>query len=211
LASNWLMQGLWKKLNCLVPVYGKGDDAGNYTEVWLSDGRKFLDRRRIRTVLKNLTAYLGATAHQQDTAWSVKKGKSRGPLVLGPEMVLIPLRLRHPRGRDEGGTGYAVQQNIVKWEPCSVEPYKTCLYLKGGQTLYCLLSLATLEKHLLAGQKALKLRRDAYRELASAGCFVCENASHLLVEPNGSATPVQVLDSHGKYIVLRLENLHTGG
>ncbi|WP_170291017.1 hypothetical protein [Neomoorella glycerini] len=35
----------------LVPVYGSGDDAGNYTEVWLDDGQILLDRRRTKNVL----------------------------------------------------------------------------------------------------------------------------------------------------------------
>lgn len=207
--ANWIRQRLWEHLNCLVPVYGEGDDAGNYTEVWLDNGEKLLDRRRVKTVLKALATYLGVSWRQQYTAWQDNGRRHLPPVVLGPEMALVPLRLRQPCNRDEGGTGYVVSSNVTRCEPYLKPPYRSRLILKGGQVLPCLLSLATLELRLLAGQKALQRRREAYvstqRKLPAADYAdytVREDEGHLLVEPDGSAHPVRVVNRLGDLIIV---------
>ncbi|MDK2821764.1 MAG: hypothetical protein PWP31_1729 [Clostridia bacterium] len=203
--KKWITQRLWYYLNCLVPIYGTGNDTGNYTEVWLDNGEKIVDKRRVKTVVRSLASYLGVSWQQQYTAW-IQEGHSHpAPLVLGPDMVLIPLRLRRPRSRDEGGTGYVVGSKVIRCEPFLEGPYRSRLVLQGNQILPCLLSLDTLELRLLAGQKALNQRLETYRELAAAGTLY-EHKSHLLVEPNGSATPVRILEREGNLIVLRQEN-----
>ncbi|MDN5327270.1 MAG: hypothetical protein PWP41_1966 [Moorella sp. (in: firmicutes)] len=208
--TNWIRQRLWKHLNCLVPVYGSGDDAGNYTEVWLDNGEKLLDRRRVKTVLKALATYLGVSWRQQYTAW-VEAGRSHlVPIVLGPEMALVPLRLRRPRSRDEGGTGYVVTGNVIKCEPYFKPPYRSRLVLKGGQVLPCFLSIATLELRLLAGRKALQRRWEIYREtrqeLVAADPAVYKDEGHLLVEPGGNAHPVRVVNRLGDLIIVCRDN-----
>lgn len=70
-----------------------------------------------KTVLKSLAAHLGISIRQERTAWS-REGRSHAyPIVLGPETVLAPLRLRLPRARDEGGTGYVVWSKVKTYEP----------------------------------------------------------------------------------------------
>lgn len=204
--NKWIKNHLWLGLNCLVPVYGKGDDAGNYTEVWLEDGQKILDRRRTKTVLKALASYLGASWQQQATAWSGENRRLLSPIVLGPDMVLVPLRLRQPRSKDEGGTGYVVQNKVIRWEEHEEGPYRTRLHLKGEQILPCLLSIDTLELRLLSGEKALRTHKEIFKGIILTGCRVYEHSPHLLVEPDGSTTPVKVLDRQGNLIVLRQEN-----
>lgn len=206
MSNKWLQQRNLVKLNCLVPVYGSGDDAGNYTEVWLDDGQKILDRRRTRTVVKHLASLLGVSWQQQTTAWSRGKRCHLPPIVLGPDIVLVPLRLRYPRSRDEGGTGYVVESKVVKWESCRDSPYRTRLYLKGNQVLPCLLNLNTLELRLLAARKALRRRQEIQQELVAAGYEIYEEPRHLLVEPDGSTTPVMVVERLGNLILLRQEN-----
>ncbi|BCV22080.1 hypothetical protein [Moorella sp. Hama-1] len=95
-------------------------------------------------------------------------------------------------------------------QPYLKPPYRSRLILKGGQVLPCLLSLATLELRLLAGQKALQRRREAYastrRELSvadDADYIVREDhESHLLVEPDGSAHPVRVVNRLGDLLII---------
>lgn len=207
MSNKWIHQHNLAKLNCLVPVYGSGDDAGNYTEVWLDDGQIILDRRRTKTVLKRLSSLLGVSWQQQTALWSPGKRCQLPPVVLGPDMVLVPLSLRHPQRRDEGGTGYAVENKIINYESHRNPPYRTRLYLKGDQVLPCLLNINTLKLRLLAAREALRRRQETYLELAAAGYNMYE-PSYLLVEPDGSATPVQVVERRADLIVLRQESYH---
>ncbi|WP_258359803.1 hypothetical protein [Moorella sulfitireducens (nom. illeg.)] len=207
MAVNWIREDLWQKLNCLVPVYGSGDDAGNYTEVWLDDGRKILDRRRTKTVLKALAAHLGVSWRQEHTAWSWEGRSHLAPVVLGPEMVLVPLRLRRPRSRDEGGTGYVVGGKVKTFEPYNEGFFRTLLYLDGNMTLPCLLNMDTLALRLAEGERALRRRRETFCEL-SAPNFTrrVNNNSYLLVEPGGGTVAARLVDSRGDVIILRRED-----
>lgn len=201
--ANWIQQGLWLKLNCLVPVYGNGDDAGNYTEVWLDDGQILLDRRRTKTVLKALAAHLGVSWRQEYTAWSVEGRTHLAPIVLGPEMVLIPLRLRRPRSRDEGGTGYVVGSKVKTYEPYAEGSFRTRLILPGNQVLPCLLNMDTLALRLLDGERALQRRQETFCKLNASGTVLYEKNCCLLVAPGGNTIPVQLMDYPGDLIILR--------
>lgn len=206
LAINWIKEGLWQRLNCLVPVYGSGDDCGNYTEVWLDDGTKILDRRRTKTVLKSLAVHLGVSWRQEQTAWS--QGRSHAtPVVLGPEMVLVPLRLRQPRARDEGGTGYVVGGKVKTFEPFREGCYRSRLIFHGGQVLPCLLNMNTLALRMAAGERALLRRRELADRLTAAG-VVCreKDGCCLLIEPGGGTISARLIDRKGDVIILRREN-----
>ena len=207
MAASWIQKGLWQNLNCLVPVYGTGDDCGNYTEVWLDDGQKILDRRRTKTVLKALASHLGVSWRQEYTAWS-REGRSHlAPIVLGPEMVLVPLRLRRPRSRDEGGTGYVVGGKVKSFEPYVEGFFRTRLILAGNQVLPCLLNMDTLALRLLDGERALQRRRETFCKLSGRGTVCREkNSCYLLVEPGGSTVAAQLIDRKGDVIILRRED-----
>ncbi|WP_406678038.1 hypothetical protein [Moorella sp. ACPs] len=207
MVANWIQEGLWQKLNCLVPVYGSGVDAGNYTEVWLDDGSKILDRRRTKTVLKALASHLGVSWRQEYTAWS-REGRSHlAPIVLGPEMVLVPLRLRRPRSRDEGGTGYVVGSKVKSFEPYNEGFYRTRLILAGSQALPCLLNMDTLALRLVEGERALQRRRETFCRLSARSSTCREDAgSYLVVEPGGSAVAARLIDRKGDVIILRRED-----
>ncbi|PRR71331.1 hypothetical protein [Neomoorella humiferrea] len=205
MAINWIKEGLWQRLNCLVPVYGTGDDCGNYTEVWLDDGTKILDRRRTKTVLKSLAAHLGVSWRQEQTAWS--QGRSHAfPVVLGPEMVLVPLRLRRPRSRDEGGTGYVVGGKVRGFEAYREGCYRTRLFLAGNQVLPCLLKMDTLALRLAEGEQALLRRRELAERLTAAGTICRERDGYcLVIEPGGKTVPARLIDRGGDIIILRRE------
>lgn len=206
MAINWIKEGLWQRLNCLVPVYGTGDDCGNYTEVWLDDGTKILDRRRTKTVLKSLAAHLGVSWRQEQTAWS--QGRSHAfPVVLGPEMVLVPLRLRRPRSRDEGGTGYVVGGKVRSFEAYREGCYRTRLLLAGNQVLPCLLNMDTLALRLAEGERALERRRETFCELsARISTRRTKDNCYMVVEPGGSTVPARLIDRGGDIIILRRED-----
>ncbi|WP_338825115.1 hypothetical protein MHOCP_06740 [Moorella humiferrea] len=207
MAVSWIQKGLWQNLNCLVPVYGTGDDCGNYTEVWLDDGQKILDRRRTKTVLKALASHLGVSWRQEYTAWS-REGRSHlAPIVLGPEMVLVPLRLRRPRSRDEGGTGYVVGGKVRGFEAYREGCYRTRLFLAGNQVLPCLLNMDTLALRLAEGERALERRRETFCELsARISTRRTKDNCYLVVEPGGSTVPARLIDRGGDIIILRRED-----
>lgn len=148
----WMRESMLFHLNCLVPVYY--DDGGNYTEVWFDDGRKELERNRTVTVLANLTRFLGVNPRQADTPWGKGGNRRATPIILLPEIILVPLLLRRPRYRDQGGTGYVVVQKIINWEVAEVDGYRSVLLLEGNQKLYCVQRYESLSQRLMEAGKA---------------------------------------------------------
>ncbi|MGI6286008.1 hypothetical protein SEF58_09345 [Neomoorella humiferrea] len=207
MALYWIKDGLWEKVICLVPVYGAGNDCGNYTEVWLDDGTKILDRRRTKTVLKSLAAHFGVSIHQERAAWAGEGRSHAQPVVLGPETVLVPLLLRRPRARDEGGTGYAVWSKVKTYEPYREGSYRSRLIFHGGQVLPCLLNIKTLAMRMAEGERALQRRRELTEKLTAAGAVCRERDGYcLVIEPGGKTVPARLIDRGGDIIILRRED-----
>lgn len=147
---------------CLLPVYGRESDCGNYTEVWMDDGRKFLVRQRIKTVLKHIAAFMGVNLAQEDAAWGKLGRKHAFPLVLAPYLTLIPVLVRRPRGRDEGATGYIVLQKVVGYQQAEEAGFRSVILLDGGLRLPCLLSFRSLALRIVNGEQVHRLSQTLH-------------------------------------------------
>ncbi|WP_025774122.1 hypothetical protein [Neomoorella thermoacetica] len=148
----WMRESLLSHLNCLVPVYHL--DGGNYTEIWFDDGRKELERNRTVTVLRRLARFLGINPRQNDTPWGRGGNRRATPIILFPELILVPLLLRRPRYRDQGGTGYVVLQKIIDWEAAEMDGYHSVIFLEGNQKLYSVQGYESLSQRLIEARKA---------------------------------------------------------
>lgn len=148
---NWLREKELIHLNCLVPVYD--EDGGNYTQVWMDDGRKILERYRAKTLLKHIAAYMGVDIKQKSAAWVGDDRRKSIPLVFGPRMTFVPIRVRKPRYRDEGSTGYVVREKVITWDEIDDNEYHTRLQLDGGDYLLCLLKLDSLSIRLTEAER----------------------------------------------------------
>ncbi|MGB9662224.1 MAG: hypothetical protein ACPL5F_09455 [Moorellaceae bacterium] len=147
---------------CLLPVYGQGTDCGNYTEIWMDDGRKFLVRQRIKTVIKNIAAFMGVDLNQKDAAWGKLGRKHAFPLVLAPYMTLVPVFVRHPRGHDEGATGYIVLQKVEGYQEAEEAEFRSVILLDGGLRLPCLLSFRSLALRIVNGEQVHRLSQTLH-------------------------------------------------
>ncbi|MGI9952516.1 hypothetical protein V3F56_09165 [Moorellaceae bacterium AZ2] len=161
---TWLRDKELALLTCLVPVYGS--DGGNYTEVWLEDGRKFEVKNRIKTVVKNIMDFLAMSPRQSSSAWQAGGRRHAPPIVLGPHMTLVALPVRRPLFRDQGGIGYVVLQKIVSWEKKEEGDFRTSLVLAGGQRLGCLLKMGSLELRLMEANKIWRRSLKLFKELS---------------------------------------------
>lgn len=164
---SWLKD--LSKVICFVPVYVEGMDGGNFTEVWMEDGTKYLIRKKIKTVLKNVASFLGVDIRQVHAAWATEGRKHVRPLALGPHMTLVPVPVRRPRSRDEGGTGYVVIQKVYS---CGRTPkeeaqkgFQSMVTFEGGQRLLSLIKFERLVPRIEEGRNACQRSQEVYGSL----------------------------------------------
>lgn len=162
---GWLREKELVRLTCLLPIYGK-DDGGNYTEVWFDDRRKLEVKNRTKTVVNNILGFLGMSTRQALSAWGREGRRHALPIVLGPQMTLVPLPVRRPLFKDQGGTGYIVLQKIVSWEEEQEGEFRSSLLLAGDQRLGCLLKIESLQIRLMEAQKVWRRSLELFNELS---------------------------------------------
>ncbi|SMB98247.1 hypothetical protein SAMN00808754_2224 [Thermanaeromonas toyohensis ToBE] len=158
------------KVICFVPVYVEGVGGGNFTEVWMEDGRKYLVKKKIKTVLKNVASFLGVDIRQVYAAWAVEGRKYVRPLALGPYMTLVPVPVRRPRTRDEGATGYVVVQKVYSCSRVQKEEapkgFQSVIQFEGGQKLFCLIKFERLAPRIQEGQNVRQQSQKLHEGLA---------------------------------------------
>jgi len=160
----WLKEQELAHLNCLIPIHHL-EDGGNYTELWFSSGKKYLAPNRLKTVIQYIACYLGVNIKQELAAWATEARRHALPLVLGPNFTLVPVLVRRPPFRDAGGTGYVVRQKILSWEKVEEGEFRTCLWLAGGQRLFCLLNPLSLLMRLAEADKVTQRSQKLYAQL----------------------------------------------
>ena len=127
---------VWKDIMAMVPIYG--DDGGNYTEVWFTNGSKMIVRNRTTTVVNQLAKVFAVDISQLKVNMGKKLGQKRGaPLPLTDGLWLIPISYRIPLGENHGATGYVVFQKLVAVGNGEVT-------FKNGEVLTCLSKGRTL-------------------------------------------------------------------
>lgn len=165
---TWLKE--LTKVICFIPVYVEGVDGGDFTEVWMEDGRKYLVKKKIKTVLKNVASFLGVDIRQAYAAWAVEGRKYVRPLALGPYMTLVPVPVRRPRTRDDGAAGYVVVQKVYSCGRVSKEEaskgFQSVIQFEGGQKLFCLIKFERLATRIQEGQNVRQQSQKLHEGLA---------------------------------------------
>ncbi|MDN5348148.1 MAG: hypothetical protein PWP65_1712 [Clostridia bacterium] len=198
------LEELCLHLNCMVPVYGQGDDAGNYTELWLDDGNRVLIRNKTKTVLHRLAELFGVSIHQRRAYWRrLGYRHHEAPLVFGPDLVFISLRLRRPRFRDEGGSGYAVLQKVKTWEKYTEGDYRSRLIFHNGDILPSLLTPQKIACRLKEGEEAQRRWQELVEKFQVSG-KAREEKDYVLELPGGRKARAELVSQEGSLLVLKV-------
>ena len=165
----------------LEPCYA--EDGGNTTRIYLASGEVIIDKRRIRTVLKQIAYHYNAdVAYLRQKYGKIVNCSLTVPLPLSLHLVLVPIKMRLPKFEQDGAIGYINACAVQKIETISQPAGKTgprCLVcLTGGFKLTCYISLSKMEERLSKSDHALTHFKTLHRIIKPVGkALVMEQAS----------------------------------
>ncbi len=151
----------WREIACFIPIYDS--TRGNCTEIWLDSGEKAVVPQKVSTVLHMLGRVfsLDLCHLKQQQRKRLKKGKLV-PLPLHYEMVLVPLKVREPRVKDDGAFGYVVYNRVAGYDDAGEPPYLSWLALTNGMVLKTYHTRDTIDERLHQAEIVLKNYRHLY-------------------------------------------------
>lgn len=108
---NFDLLAVWPEILCLVPVYTA--DGTNGTAVYRENGEPIFNPLRTKTLVRQLARVfcLDLKAARQHYA-EVSKRQYTVPIPLRPDLVLVPVRARRARVKDDGTRAYVVKAKI---------------------------------------------------------------------------------------------------
>ncbi|MGF7184528.1 hypothetical protein GGQ84_000612 [Desulfitispora alkaliphila] len=122
---------IWHEIDYLRPVYC--EDGSNCTEIGLTDGKELMDKRKVKSVLKELAGVFALDLGRLKRRYgSIVGRKSSCPIPLAKDYTLVPMKMRQPLGKDDGALGYVVKSRIVEVEG---EANECLITLKSGQQI----------------------------------------------------------------------------
>lgn len=145
----------WKdNLAALIPCYDPG--GGNATLIYTISGELERDRRTVRWILRRLARACCVDLDAARLRFGEYLACNQGvPLPFTDALVLVPLKVRRPVGRNDGSWGYfnpAAVEDVVVGSDGSAG---SVLLLHGGHLVGCLYTLKTVKKRLQAGSIVL--------------------------------------------------------
>lgn len=116
---------VWPDLLCLNPCYGR--DGSNGTQVLLASRPPLYSSLRTKTLVRQLARHFAVDLKAACSKYSAICGRSYAlPLPLRPGLILVPVRSRQARFKDDGTRAYVVKSKI-----CALAPL-TCQEPQGG-------------------------------------------------------------------------------
>lgn len=141
------MQEVLADLNGFFPV--TGEDGGNYTQLFLKGGRKLTSPRRTKTLLAELAkVYAKDIVLVKRQAGGILGYSKDLPLLIIPQLVLIPVKVREAGFKDEGTFGYAVLNRIDAVQPAKTGGFKSCVVFNDGSRVPSLNTVQKLRQKL---------------------------------------------------------------
>lgn len=133
----------------LLPVYEEG---GSATKIYTRKS-EYTDPRSLRWILRQGAAYYGSELKvvRQQYAEHLQR-RQNVPFPLSPHLILLPLKMREARVSGDTTIGYINAFEVEKALNEGEAPYRSAILFKGGLTLPCLNSFATLQERFLQGE-----------------------------------------------------------
>ncbi|MDW7730116.1 MAG: hypothetical protein SCJ94_08965 [Bacillota bacterium] len=176
-----ILEAIFPNIVALEPYYSK--DGGNATRIYTASGEIIIDKRRIRTVLKQLARHYNAdVAYLRQKYGKIVNCNLIVPLPLSLHLVLVPLKMRLPKFEQDGATGYinacAVTRIEASAPPAGKAGSRCLVTLTGGFKLTCYISLSKMEERLSKSDHALTHFKELHRIKKPDGkALVMEQAS----------------------------------
>ncbi len=126
----------------MMPCYSR--DGHNCTKVILDDGRDYIEKVRIRTMMKRMYEHYMMDARAYERKLRSKLGPGPIPVRMSAEKVYLPIKMRKPFGRDDGAFGWVNALCIV--EVAKVSGGVSSIRLQNGVDLEVLESVDVIER-----------------------------------------------------------------
>lgn len=148
---------LLMSIAAIVPVYG--ENGGNSTRIYFSDGSRYDYNLKLKTVLNRLARYFNySLTHLRENYGTYLCCRHSAPLPLNEKLVLVPFKARIPHWPQDGSSGYVNLMAVEKTEALApmIEPDqpKCQIHLKGDTHLACYITETTLQKRFQKGRQS---------------------------------------------------------
>lgn len=154
------------------------ENGGNDTELWLSDGRKICVSRKTKTVLSDLAkVFAKDICLVKRQAGQVLGYKRDLPLLLTMDLVVIPVKVREARFKDQGTIGYCLYQGVDMVQPIKEGVFKSALVFKNGQSLFTLNTVYKVRQKLSEARDLLNYESRRLRLLQNREIGMCAEAA----------------------------------
>ncbi len=159
------LERCWPELLCLVPVYAP--DGTNGTAVYLENRPPLFASLRTETLVKMLARLFCVDLKVARKRYSeASKRKYNPPLFLRPGLVLVPVRARQARAKDDKTRAYLVKAKIASLSE-EGKPPKTRIVFVDGTSLEVLQRAASIR--VLLAQAEL-VEQEGLSLLGAHGC-----------------------------------------
>lgn len=193
----------WQLLNFLQPLYM--EDGTNGTLVNLGKGNCYQDKRKVKTILKQVAKQFAVDLSAAKANYGRAVGrKDSTPIPMTGSLVLLPVKMRLPVSKDDGSWGYVVLEQIAYYTKVDLLEYKSKVTFKDGSEVFTLLSTDALyalsrdgelvkKKHLQLmstgkgeGQHIYEAAGSYLQPSCSAGCILTMMGQYFSAKSKGS-------------------------
>ncbi len=121
---------IWPELLCLVPVYAR--DGTNGTEIRLENQEPVFSPLRTKTLVRRLARHFTLDLQAAYRKYAEVSGRRYAlPLPLRPDFVLVPVRARRARVKDDGTRAYVVKGKIAEIIPGGKSGLTRLIFVDG--------------------------------------------------------------------------------
>lgn len=150
--STWLTQGMWG----IIPMYGQ--DGCNGSTLLFNNGPPLKVGKKVQSVIKAICALYQKDVNLVRKYASQFTGiKSLNPLPITPEVILVPVKIRKPVGKNDGATGYIFHLAI---DAVKANDSGCILHLKDNTQLQVLDSVSTMKRRINITNMIYKIIKD---------------------------------------------------
>jgi len=145
-----------ERIIAILPVYLSM--KGNCSVIITLKGGTYQVHKTVRTILKQMTRYfLMDLNHIRRYYGNLLNVKNLTPIPFNRDNIFIPVKVRRPLARNDGSIGYI---NIDSIKKVSEANGKTKILLINNNTIDCLNSMETVNKHIKNGNIVKNLIKE---------------------------------------------------
>lgn len=134
------------QITAIIPMYRQ---EGDVSLIVYRDGRTEVKPCQVRAVLCQIARQFCIDLPLiKKKAGAVASRSLYNPLLLNPELLLVPLKTRRPRVPRDNTLAYINSVSVTNISKSNTPPYRTNILLAGGYQLKSLWTLPTIKKHI---------------------------------------------------------------